>query len=66
MIYDSARSLKILASNISPRGKYFLTCVRKNTSDPSFDTINMLRMIGDKELLFLQQQNVCEMEQEII
>jgi hypothetical protein len=46
--------------------KFHLNDSRKNTFDSSFDTINILRIVSVKELLFLQQQNVPRTERVII
>jgi hypothetical protein len=38
--------------------QFLLIDIRKNSFDSSFDTINILRIVSVKELLFLQQQNI--------
>jgi len=42
--------------------QFLLNDFRKNTFDSSFDTINILRIVSVKELLFLQQQNIPRAE----
>jgi hypothetical protein len=46
--------------------QFLLIDLRKNSFDSSFNTINILRIVSVKELLFLQQQNVPEAEQVIM
>jgi len=46
--------------------QFLLNNFRKNTFDTSFDTINILRIVSVKELLFLQQQNITRVEWGII
>jgi hypothetical protein len=46
--------------------QFLLIDLRKNSFDSLFDTINILRIVSVKELLFLQQQNVPEAEQVIM
>jgi hypothetical protein len=57
MIYDNARSLKNYPL-IKVLGQLLLADLTKNTFYSSFDTINILRIVSVKELLFLQQQDV--------
>jgi hypothetical protein len=46
--------------------QFLLIDLRKNSFDSSFNTINILRIVSVKELLFLQQQNVPREGQVII